>query len=157
MTGVPLRPFVVAMLLFASPCVADVTLENGSSKVALTDSQQSELAPRLVAYLGACRPYRQVVGGDERPQDELTALWSETEKTIHVRFHDDRHRSILFGFPTTNGGLGAVLSENADGSITSYAKCPGGEGLALACAVHRLVPGIEPDPRCPELEKLVPR
>ncbi|HJQ99127.1 MAG TPA: hypothetical protein VJ826_12515 [Candidatus Polarisedimenticolaceae bacterium] len=148
-----MRRFSVAVLLLASPCIAEVTLKNAGSTVALSEAQKSQLAQRLNAYVGTCHPYRQVVGGDERPQEELTKAWSETEKSVHALLGDDR-RLVLFGFPTANGGLGAVLARNPDGSITSYAKCPGHEGLALACHVHRLVPGVEPNPRCPEFETL---
>ena len=134
----------------ASTCAAELSLKNAASVVSLTPAEQTHLAERLDAYFKACHPYSRVVAGPDRPQDELTKLWSEQERTVHAVLRGTDGREILFAFPTENDGLGPVLARDADGTVTSYAKCPGLEGLKLACQVHGLVPGLTPSSRCAE-------
>jgi len=146
---------LVLTSLCAGPLfAAEVSLKNAASAVSLTAAEQTQLAGRLDDYFKACHPYGRVVAGPDRPQDELTKLWGEQERTVHAVLRAADGREILFGFPTTNDGLGPVLARDAQGTVTSYAKCPGLEGLKLACQVHRLVPGLTPSSRCVELEKL---
>jgi hypothetical protein len=122
--------------------VVVATLHSADSVIPLSPEQSAELSKQLEAYVRACHPSTQVVSGEEQPQEVLETLWAEQERTVHAILRETGgSREVIIGFPATNDGLGAVLSRAADKRVTSYAKCPGLDGLRLACRVHRLVPG----------------
>lgn len=160
--------FVLASQYAWSPfplAAAEVSLKSAASPVPLSAAQSAELSERLDKYFQACHPYSRVVRGGDLPQETLSKLWTDQENTVHAVLHvtygsdapehlRNTTLEILFGFPQENGGLGPVLARDPSQFVSSYIKCPGLDGLRLACHVHGLVPGIEPSPRCREWEDL---
>ena len=150
----------------ASAGAYEVSLKSAATTVPLSTTESAELSERLDRYFQACHPYNEVVSGKVVPQETLTKLWTEQERTVHALLHmtygsDAAPRlrnttlEVLFGFPVTkNGGPGPVLARDSSQLVASYIKCPGLDGLLLACHVHSLVPGIKPNRRCQEWKDL---
>ena len=139
---------------------AELDLKSGGRDVPVDPVQRAALSTSLESYFLACHAYTEVVRGAELPQDRLTALWTEQARLPHAVLRTgagpgapEQARGstleILFGF-SSESGPHPVLARSADGTLTSYIKCPGLPGLLLACRVHGLMPGMAPSSRCDE-------
>jgi hypothetical protein len=163
-----MRHRIVMLLLLASQgCIlvpagnaAELDLESGGGGVPVGAVQRVELAASLESYFRDCHPYGQVVSGEELPQERLNSLWAEQTRLPHavLKIGPDPDAppqapgpqlEVLFGFGSESGPQ-PVLARGADGTVTSYIKCPGLPGLLLSCRVHGLMPGMKPSPRCGE-------
>jgi hypothetical protein len=121
-----------------------------------------ELLPTVTAFLESCRTYGAVVAGSEEPQDELQRSWQARLEQPHLLLRSSgmaasRHEllhhqpfELLLGLPEREG-IAPVLT-SAAGSVTSYTKCSGLEGIRLWCRARSLEPGAEP--QTPECERL---
>jgi hypothetical protein len=134
----------------------------GGAAVELDAAAEEEIAAALLAYFAPCLPYGDVVA-DARPSPEsLAAAWRELERGDHARLEaiapaDSRHHELRGRSFTLLVGLaderspGATMTREPDGTVTSYAKCPGLEGLLLVCRIRELVPGVEMHEGCEQV------
>ena len=165
--GLALGALLLAASRFAlaSPsAAAELELRNAGEEVALESTQSGDLAGRLDSFFRSCHTYSDVVSGQVLPQAELVALWQQQANlphaVLHVTYAPDAPEplggktvDVLFGF-TAESGPNPVLARSPDGAVTCYIKCPGLEGLLLACQVHALIPGMKPSSRCAEWRAL---
>jgi hypothetical protein len=152
--------FVLASQLFLPPSslwAAEVSLKSGGKAVPLSATQAADLPDRLDKYFQTCHSYDRVVPGKALSQQALTKLWKDQEHIVHAVLRVTYGSEILFAFPIENDGLGPVLRRDSSKQLSSYIKCPGLDGLLLACYVHGLVPGVKPNQRCPEWRDLKAR
>lgn len=136
-----------------------LVLVSAGSEVDLEGEVAARLTTALTSYFASCHSYETVVFGEEPPQDELRRLWAEHKLRTHALLHmtggaDSRHAglrgrrfSLLLGLESESGPL-PVLTEDENRHLTAYIKCPGLEGLILACQIHGIIPGMTPSPDC---------
>lgn len=141
------------------PPAPTLLLISAGSPVAIDGEDASQLAEALVTYLDSCLTFGAVVGGEQPPQDELDRLWSDQSNRLHAVLHatgtdESRHIHLrgtrftaLFGLESESGPS-PVLTRDESLHVTGYIKCPGLDGLLLACQVHGIVPGMSPSADC---------
>lgn len=146
---------------------AEVSLRSGATNVTLSSDQSADLSERLDTHFRSCQPYSRVMRDGVLPQETLTKRWAEQEQSVHALLHftyssdapphlQNKTLDVQFGFPTKDL-LGPVFVKNASQEISSYIRCGGYESLLLACHVHSLVPGVQPNSRCQEWQELMAR
>jgi hypothetical protein len=142
-----------------------LSLLASGSVVPLEAAVERELLDDLTAFFDECHDYADVVG-EEPAQDELQRLWAEHEQGSHALLRAvgapdsphaslrDREFALLVGFDH-EGGAWPVLTRDDGDALTMYTKCPGLEGLRLACTIRGPVPSLQRGVDCERLPELL--
>lgn len=147
----------------ADPNRPEFALRSGGSPVHLDHDTETELASALTRFVSSCRPFESVTGRTES-QSELRDLSAAQEQLTHAVLRASfgssaetplrgRSGEILVGLASASGPDPVIFREQA-GTLTRLIKCPGLDGLLLACRVHAIVPGMSPSLRCTEWRAL---
>jgi hypothetical protein len=147
----------------ADPHRPEIALLSGGSPVRLDPDTETELASSLTLFASSCHPFESVTGRTAG-QSELRDLWAAQKQLTHAVLGASfdaaadqplrgRSGEILVGLASASGPNPVIFRDQA-GTHTLLIKCPGLDGLLLACQVHSFVPGMSPSPRCAEWRAL---